>query len=502
MPAKRNKKKSRLSFLNSTKARMVTVVLLFGLVGVGYLLYQTFAATEQIKYWGALTKESPTAAYTLTTGKGKMGVTFSNNTADVTLTVTNSAKKVVGTLKSKGKTDVSTTLNVTSDTYTISLKATQPFNSKQNKGYKIQVSYPTEELTKPTAVITKPLASESVSGIVDFSAQATDPKGIAKVEFYADGVLIGTDDTAPYSVKWDTTKLAAGVHTVSVKSFSTIGMFGEASGTVTVKKVANPTIPPNDKFGMSAPAEAWDQRLAEVGGKEHIKFRRIFYQGFDSNFKLVERSIQDGMVPIISFKVTPYSWRQVADGAADAAMRSMVAKLNAIPGEKFVALHHEPAKDGTAKDWSDMQVHALPIIKSAGTNIKVGVIGNGWWWSNQKNGYTDAEIATYVTKDVIAVSDVIAADTYQTDAGGEGPGPKIKNMGAWARRVGGVKALGVGEFNGIEANKITEGMNAVKSEPLVAWACLWNHDIGNFAKILSGDRLEAFKVGLATPNQT
>ncbi|MBC7581832.1 ricin-type beta-trefoil lectin domain protein [Aeromicrobium sp.] len=274
-----------------------------------------------------------------------------------------------------------------------------------------------------------------------------------------------------------------------------------ATKTAAVTVAAAPTAASGERFGMSAPAGTWDTRLKEVGGPAHIKYRRIFYTGFDSNFSLVQRAINDKMIPIISFKVTPYSWRQVADGSADASMKAMVAKLNAIPGEKFVALHHEPAKDGTAKDWADMQVHALPIIKAAGNNIKVGVIGNGWWWSNQANGYTDAEIAAYIPKSVIAVSDVIAADTYQNKVGSEGPGPKMKNMAAWAKRVGGVKALGVGEFNGEEAKAITEGMNAIKAEPMFAWACMWNNTAG-IATVLTGDRLEAFKNGLLTNNPT
>lgn len=84
MPSKR--KKSKLAFLNSTKVRALLVVLIVGLMGVGYFLYQTFAATDQVKYWGSLTKAEPVAKYKLTTGKGQMKLVFSNNTTDVTLT--------------------------------------------------------------------------------------------------------------------------------------------------------------------------------------------------------------------------------------------------------------------------------------------------------------------------------------------------------------------------------------------------------------------------------
>lgn len=123
---------------------------------------------------------------------------------------------------------------VKADTYTLTLTTTKPF--KSNKGFKVIVDYPTEDLTKPTAVITKPLASEAVSGIVDVAAQSEDPKGVTKVEFYSNNKLIGMDDTSPYEVKWDTTSLDEGSHTISVKSTSTMGMYGEASATVKVVK--------------------------------------------------------------------------------------------------------------------------------------------------------------------------------------------------------------------------------------------------------------------------
>ena len=161
----------------------------------------------------------------------------------------------------------------------------------------------------------------------------------------------------------------------------------------------------------------------------------------------------------------------------------------------FVAVHHEPAKDGTAADWSKMQVRALPIL-GVGADVKVGVIGNGWWWSATNQGYTDAEIAAWITPAVISVSDVIAGDTYQSTTTSEESAPKIKRMGAWARRVGGVKALGVGEFNGPTAIGITNAAAALKADPMFAWGCMWNATAG-IATVLTGDRLTAFKKALA-----
>lgn len=261
---------------------------------------------------------------------------------------------------------------------------------------------------------------------------------------------------------------------------------------------ANPQPPPpvpgkKALLGMSAPGNLWDARVKEVG--PGLQARRIFYGDFGAGLSLTQRACADGMYPIISFKTGGYSWAQVAAGAADADLRALASRLAGLHCKLFVAIHHEPAKDGAAADWAAMQEHALPLLK-ANTDISVGVIGNGWWWSATAQGYTDAEIAQYITPRVKAVSDVIASDTYQTSVDGEESAPKMIRMGEWARRTGGVKALGVGEFNGPTAIGITHATQALANDPLFAWGCLWNAD-GGVATVLVGDRLDAFRKALA-----
>jgi hypothetical protein len=251
-------------------------------------------------------------------------------------------------------------------------------------------------------------------------------------------------------------------------------------------------------LGMSAPANLWDQRVQEVG--PGLQARRIFLSDFGASLSKAQEACNDGMYPVLSFKTGSYSWAQVAAGNADADLRALAARLEALPCDSFTAIHHEPAKDGPAADWARMQVHALPIVGGAiGGKVKVGVIGNGWWWSALAQGYTDAEIAAYIPPAVIAVSDVIASDTYQTSLTGEEPAPKMKRMAEWARRVGGVRALGVGEFNGHTAASITNATAALAADPLFAWGCVWNSDggEGGIATPLEGDRLQAFRTALA-----
>jgi hypothetical protein len=248
-------------------------------------------------------------------------------------------------------------------------------------------------------------------------------------------------------------------------------------------------------LGMSAPLQFWNERVSEVG--PGLQARRLFFTSFDASISKAQDSCNAGMYPVMSFKTGSYSWAQVAAGNADAALQALHTRLAALTCNSFVAVHHEPSKDGAAADWAAMQVHALPILGgAAGGKIKVGVIGNGWWWSATKKGFSDGEIAAYITPGVKAVSDVIAGDTYQMTATGEDAATKIRRMAAWAHRVGGVKALGVGEFNAPTAASISSALKALAADPMFAWGCLWNADL-NTVSVLSGARLTAFRTALA-----
>ena len=62
----------------------------------------------------------------------------------------------------------------------------------------------------PTCQITSPADSASVNGAVPIAATAFDSVGVERVEFYADGAVVGTDSSLPYSASWDASSLAEG----------------------------------------------------------------------------------------------------------------------------------------------------------------------------------------------------------------------------------------------------------------------------------------------------
>ncbi len=93
----------------------------------------------------------------------------------------------------------------------------------------------------PTVQLASPGAT--ISGTVTLEATASDNQGVAEVRFLADGVIIGTDQTAPYAVDWDTTTVADGDFTLTAEAEDVAGNVGESAAVdVTVQNGAAVTL--------------------------------------------------------------------------------------------------------------------------------------------------------------------------------------------------------------------------------------------------------------------
>jgi hypothetical protein len=251
---------------------------------------------------------------------------------------------------------------------------------------------------------------------------------------------------------------------------------------------------------MSAPDSQWDARLAETGP---VEARRIF-GSLDSPsgaLQIAAGEVAAGRMPIVSFKVPNNDWAGVAAGKYDAQLRDLTSRLAALKGKVFVTLHHEPVGDGTPANYAAMMEHALPIL-GAPASVEAGPIVNGFWWSNNQQGYTDAQIAQWLPPAVLNVSELVAADTYQGGTPtnpGENAGVKIRNLSKWATRVG-VQHLGIPEYNGLDAASITAAGDAVLADPRFEFASIFNSNRNNRDGVswqLVGDRLTAFRATLA-----
>ncbi len=97
------------------------------------------------------------------------------------------------------------------------------------------------ESMPPSAAITSPSNTSSVTGIVSVTATASDNVGVTKVEFYLDGVLQFTDTSTPYLFSWNTSSLT-GNHSLLVKAYDAAGNVGQSSA-VLVTVIKDTTVP-------------------------------------------------------------------------------------------------------------------------------------------------------------------------------------------------------------------------------------------------------------------
>ncbi|HEV7454533.1 MAG TPA: Ig-like domain-containing protein [Candidatus Saccharimonadales bacterium] len=89
--------------------------------------------------------------------------------------------------------------------------------------------------TVPTVTLTAPAANAALSGVTAITADAHDNDKIAKVEFYANSQLLGSDTSAPYTYSWDTSLLGNGQYSVIAKAYDATGNTATDSRTVTLK---------------------------------------------------------------------------------------------------------------------------------------------------------------------------------------------------------------------------------------------------------------------------
>jgi hypothetical protein len=95
----------------------------------------------------------------------------------------------------------------------------------------------------PSAAITSPTASASVSGIVTVAVNAADNVGVERVELKANGTVVGTDIASPFSFSWNTTGAPNGMNTLVATAYDKAGNAGVSTAvSVNVANAAPPVV--------------------------------------------------------------------------------------------------------------------------------------------------------------------------------------------------------------------------------------------------------------------
>jgi thermitase len=109
----------------------------------------------------------------------------------------------------------------------------------------VSATVPVADTQAPTAAITSPAASSSVSGTVTVAVNATDNVGVDRVELKANGTVIGVDSASPFSFAWNSAGAPNGMSTLVATAYDKAGN-ATASSPVSVNVANAVPVPARD----------------------------------------------------------------------------------------------------------------------------------------------------------------------------------------------------------------------------------------------------------------
>lgn len=117
-------------------------------------------------------------------------------------------------------TDFNDTNLLTGTTYSYKVLAFDAAGNSSAQSISLNVTTQSQVIDAiPSVTIDTPRNGEVVGGVVNMTATAQDDKGVSKVEFVADGTIVGTDTTAPYTIGWNSETFANGNHNLKAIVF-------------------------------------------------------------------------------------------------------------------------------------------------------------------------------------------------------------------------------------------------------------------------------------------
>ncbi len=132
--------------------------------------------------------------------------------------------------------------------YTLAVDAFDGSGNSSPKTIIMVSTLPCPDTTPPTVAITAPTNGSTMTGTVNASANATDNIGVARVDFFRDGVSSGSDTSAPYTIPVNTSTIANGSHTFSARAYDSAGNVGNSPSVTVAVSNTTPTPPPPTGF--------------------------------------------------------------------------------------------------------------------------------------------------------------------------------------------------------------------------------------------------------------
>jgi hypothetical protein len=146
--------------------------------------------------------------------------------------------------------------------------------------YRVTPAVEDTDAAPPTVVLTGPTPGATLTGTVTLTAVANDNVGVAAMDFLVDETLIGSDDSAPYSVSWSSRSVPNGNHSLTARARDAAGNAG-SSAPVTVK-TNNSLTPPVVSLTSPSPGVRVNGtvQLSASASASQVSIARVeFYDG-------------------------------------------------------------------------------------------------------------------------------------------------------------------------------------------------------------------------------
>lgn len=155
------------------------------------------------------------------------------------------------------------------------------FDPSNNAGSSVPVPFTISNAGPDTTPPTVSAAESGSSGTITVSATADDLNGVTRVDFYVDGVLNGTDASAPFGMSLDSTTLTNASHTLVAMAYDPAGNVGTSSGVAFTINNPPPSttyneVESNGSLAAANPlADSVTKVVATIGSSTDQDFFRI-----------------------------------------------------------------------------------------------------------------------------------------------------------------------------------------------------------------------------------
>jgi hypothetical protein len=130
------------------------------------------------------------------------------------------------------------------------------------------------DVQAPHVTLTSPVSGATVSGVVALGASATDDQGVNRLDFYKDGTLLGSDNTSPYGINWNTANDPAGSHTLTASALDTAGNTGTSSPVI-VTVAADTQAPQVTLLTPADGTQVAGKVIVEASGTDDVAVTRL-----------------------------------------------------------------------------------------------------------------------------------------------------------------------------------------------------------------------------------